>query len=450
MWAKIELKKSESEVLYLPSSLAVDSEKVTTIIFGKKTVNIEIEYSDEFVLENVNSFETPGIIGLSEKLKDALLIPTELIYRVKISDCSIFIGPVIGFLLGIHAHRYNPRHMEKYSDRLGIYNKVGGLIYAFSPKSINWDNNTAYGLFYNIVTSAWEYGCFPIPDVIYRRDFHSEPELIEKLVTVTESKLFNSRRLSKFELYDLFSTHKEFLKYLPATELSFDFNQIKKFMDSHPKSILKPIDLSRGRGICVIEKTGAVYKITDYRYKYPIRSFFHDSSSLENYFSINQGFFNKYLIQQYLQLAKIGSSLFDIRVVMQKHENKTWGCTGIECRVSNSNFHLTNISRGGYALTLKEALQQSFKKDYETLPKQIDELCQMFCSHMDTIDGHFAEFGIDVAVDINKRVWFIEANVFPSFKGFKIIDAKTYLSIRYRPLIYALSLTRFKENELKP
>jgi hypothetical protein len=42
MWAKIELKKSESEVLYLPSSLAVDSEKVTTIIFGKKTTVVNL------------------------------------------------------------------------------------------------------------------------------------------------------------------------------------------------------------------------------------------------------------------------------------------------------------------------------------------------------------------------------------------------------------------------
>jgi hypothetical protein len=56
---------------------------------------------------------------------------------------------------------------------------------------------------------------------------------------------------------------------------------------------------------------------------------------------------------------------------------------------------------------------------------------------------HFAEFGLDIAVDESKDIWLIEANVFPSFKGFKTTDRNTYLAIRYKPLLYALSLTEF-------
>lgn len=64
---------------------------------------------------------------------------------------------------------------------------------------------------------------------------------------------------------------------------------------------------------------------------------------------------------------------------------------------------------------------------------------------MDESDEHYAELGIDIAVDINKNIWLIEANVFPSFKGFKKIDWQTYLAIRYTSMLYALSLTRFGE-----
>jgi hypothetical protein len=130
---------------------------------------------------------------------------------------------------------------------------------------------------------------------------------------------------------------------------------------------------------------------------------------------------------------------------MQKHKGNVWDCTGIECRVSCKDSHITNISRGGYALTLQEALEQSFIKDYELLPAKINDFCQKFCINMDKMNHHFAEFGIDIAVDVDKNIWLIEANVFPSFKGFKVIDRKTYLTIRYNPLLYALSLTQFGE-----
>ena len=130
---------------------------------------------------------------------------------------------------------------------------------------------------------------------------------------------------------------------------------------------------------------------------------------------------------------------------MQKQKNKVWGCTGIECRVANSDSHLTNISKGGYALSLEEALYQAFPEDRELLAQQVNELSQKFCSYMDTAGEHFAEFGMDICIDTDKRLWLIEANVFPSFKGFKKMNWQTYLSIRYAPFLYALALTKFGE-----
>ncbi|WP_161950285.1 YheC/YheD family protein [Clostridium thermosuccinogenes] len=444
MWAKIEVVPSDREIIYLPESLSTeaDSSRSIEVKFGGKTATAKILYTDDLKLEK-GSFENPGKIRLSNKLKDKLLIPESLVYRIVITDTCISIGPVIGLLLGVHTHRYNPRHMKKYSDRLGIYNKVGGLIYAFSPKSVNWNRNSAYGLYYNIATASWEYGCFPLPDVIYRRDFHSSPKHIDKLMDFTGGRLFNSYRFSKYQMYEVIKENNELSKYLPSTDLSLNFEQVKKFIDSHSKVILKPIDLSRGRGICIIEKIDDAYKVTDYRYKNPVVSVLHDNESLREFFANNPNLFNRYLIQKYLSLARIGNSLFDIRVVMQKRPDHTWGCTGIECRVSNSNSHLTNISRGGYALTLEEALYRAFAEDCEPLSQEINEFCQKFCSYMDEMGEHFAEFGMDIAVDTEKNIWLIEANVFPSFKGFKIMDRQTYLSIRYTPLLYALSLTEF-------
>jgi len=444
MWAKIEVIPSEREIIYLPSLLKEGCRLPDRVAFGDKLVSSSVEYASDLSMGD-GSFEKPGRIRISDTLMKKLMIPEPLVYRVKVTDSCVAIGPVIGFLLGIHTHRYTPRHMEKYSDRFGIYTKVGGLIYAFSPKSVNWKKRIAYGLYYNIATSSWEYGCFPLPEVIYRRDFHSNPCFIRRLIEITGGRLFNSYRFSKYELYEYLRTNSELNKYIPPTELSLNFDQVRKFIDRHSKVIFKPIDLSRGRGICVIEKNDTIYKITDYRYRYPIVTVLYDNESLEKFFSINQNLFNKYIIQKYLSLARIGNSLFDIRVVMQKRRDKTWGCTGIECRVSNSSSHLTNISRGGYALSLNEALRRAFTGDNETILQQINELSSKFCLYMDASGEHFAEFGIDIAIDTDKNLWLIEANVFPSFKGFKKMDRDTYLSIRYTPILYALSLTQFGE-----
>lgn len=332
----------------------------------------------------------------------------------------------------------------KYSDRFGIYHKIGGLIYAFSPKFINWRKHTVYGLFYNNVTTSWEYGCFPLPEVIYRRDFHTDPDLIKQLVKYTEGRLFNSYRFTKYELYDFIKLNGELKKHLPPTEYALEFDQVKKFINCHTKVILKPIHLSRGRGICIIEKIASQYKVIDFRPKTPIVYALYNDELLETFFDVYQDLFDKYLIQKYIPLSTFDNSPFDIRVVMQKGPNKEWGCTGIECRVSN-NGYLTNISRGGYALPLGETLQKAFTADTELLSQQIDELCRNLCLYLDTSGEHFAEFGLDIAIDTNKKLWLIEANVFPSFKGFKKMDPDTYLSIRYTPMLYASSLTQFGE-----
>ncbi len=444
MWAKIKVVYCDQKIVYLPSTLALQCGSTTIIIFGGKSTETNIQGQDDLKPAIENSFENPCEIKLSDKLRDELNIPETQVYKVNVTDSQITFGPVIGLLLGNATHRYNPIHMMKYSDRFGIYHKVGGLIYAFSPKFINWKEQTAYGLYYNNDTAVWEYGCFPLPDVIYRRDFHSDPDLIKRLVKYTGGRLFNSYRFNKYELYEFIRLNDELKKHLPPTEYSLEFDQIKEFINCHNKVILKPIHLSRGRGICVIEKIDSKYKVIDFRPKRPTVYELYNDRLLENFFDVYQDLFEEYLVQKHIPLSKIGNSPFDVRVVMQKGPDRDWGCTGIECRVSN-NGYLTNISKGGYALPLGDALQRAFVGDKELLSRQIVELSQKICLYLENSGEHFAEFGLDIGIDTDRKLWLIEVNVFPSFKGFKKMDLDNYLSIRYTPMLYAASLTHFGE-----
>jgi len=448
MWIKIVYVPKDKDCVIVPDYIVEKLNPTCTVSFGRKSVKAKkiISYSSEFIKKS--TFDNPIIIKLSCNLKDKLFIPETQTYRMSIKENKIIIGPVIGLLLGANNHTYSSKYMRRYSNRLGIYNKVGGLIYAFSPTSVDWKKEIVYGIYYNIAKSKWMHGVFPLPDAIYSRCFHHAPKIVEKLSLVTDGKLFNSHRFTKLELFDHVNLDKDLAKNLPPTEASQSYEQIKKFIDTHTNVILKPIGLSRGRGICVIEKIDSYYMVFDYRSRNCSKILLEGSDALLDFFNNNTGFFKRYLIQKCLRLAKIDNRKFDIRVVMQKRDPGCWSCTGIECRVSSPDKHLTNISRGGYPFPLDEALTLAFDADINTVQKITEEIhnyCFQFCKHMDKMGKHFSEFGMDIALDEDKNIWLIESNVLPSFKGFKKMDNDAYLAMKYSPLLYALSLTELYE-----
>lgn len=446
MWIKIVFVDADEKSLILPVELKKMIGTSAKFIFGGRIVMVNVLSSTKLLYKDSSSFDDPITVYLSKDLKSRLLIPDSQIYKVKIDKNTFFLGPVIGFLMGIHNQDYSPNHMKKYSDRFGIYKKVGGLIYAFSPNSVVWDENKVFGLYFNIKTGKWEYGTFPLPSVIYRRDFHQSEDLINRLKAATDGRLFNSYRFSKWELFKIIGKNSDLAPKLPETEKIVSFVKLKDFVDRHLKVILKPNNLSRGRGICILEKKNEDYIINDYRGKHSFDVVLKGESELLQFYTENIDIHEDYLIQKHINLAKIDGSTFDIRVVMQKICKDTWIHSGVECRVARPNSLITNVSRGGYALELEDALWGAFKDKSIIYPltKQIYEFCQDICMHLDNIGEHFAEFGLDIGLDEDRGIWLIEANVFPSFKGFKKMDYDKYLKIRYTPLLYALSLTELK------
>ncbi len=269
--------------------------------------------------------------------------------------------------------------------------------------------------------------------------------MIDRLKESTHGNLFNSYRFSKLELFKIIEKKSKLAQRLPMTEKIESFEKLKDFTDKYQKVILKPNSLSRGRGICILEKKDDNYIISDYRGRDPFDIVLEGEREFLQFYLKNTEFHKDYLVQKHLRLAKVKDSVFDIRVVMQKKTRDIWNINGIECRVSNPKNLITNISRGGYPLKLDKALRAAFKDEniVLSLTKKIYEYCQGVCTHLDSIGEHFAEFGLDIGVDEDQKIWLIEANVFPSFKGFKQMEYDTYLKIRCTPLLYALSLTEF-------
>jgi glutathione synthase/RimK-type ligase-like ATP-grasp enzyme len=162
----------------------------------------------------------------------------------------------------------------------------------------------------------------------------------------------------------------------------------------------------------------------------------------------NKDFHNNYLVQKHINLATVGGSPFDIRVVTQKNSQGQWGIGGAECRIAEAESLVTNISRGGYAMKLNETLSLAFgRQAVPSLTKEIFDLSLNLSIHLDSFQEHFAEFGIDIGIDMEQNLWIIEPNVRPSFNGFKDIEYRTYRKLSGETLLYALSLTKFGAGE---
>lgn len=441
-WVKVIKVPSEGKNIYCPRLLNQVIAENVNLKYGLKNVWVNVQFHNK----NTNvpcSFENPYVLFCSQEVIKALHIVEGISYQLKWSENNLQLGPVIGFLLGEHFYTYNQTYLKGLTRGMSHFKEVGGLCVAFKNFSVDWHNQCIYGLFYVDAEKKWKYGVCPLPSVVFRRAFLNTQKTVDHFMALTGNKVFNSRKFDKWEVYQRLVNEPSFSHFMPLTQKVVSFDALNIFLHAQKKIILKPAALSRGRGICFIRKLEDCYYVNDYREDH-ISQFYVASEDLERF--VEKNFIKKnYIMQEEITLSRINGAPFDIRVVMGKNTNSKWACRGIECRVAGPKSKLTNLSRGGQALFINSALKQAFGEDVIARKKK-QELIQIateFCTLMDAQGEHFAEFGLDFAIDPNQNYWFIEANVRPVFRGFKRLSVRNYRYIRHMPLEYAAGLDGF-------
>lgn len=382
---------------------------------------------------------------VSQELIQQLAIQTDPVYQLKLSDRLIEIGPVLGLLLGTRNHWYDHAYLNREPARVkDVYAKTGGLLCAFSPRNVSLADDCAYGLFFNPQRAIWQYGRLPLPSVLHRRSFHNDDAFVQRIRQRDGMHLFNSCRFTKWELYQILSTDPGFHRHLPETALLCGAEPVARMARQHRAVVLKPTDLSRGRGILFVERAGEEFHLIDCRERGRSCSSLMTEAELERWLAENLAG-RPYLCQQKLDLATIDGAPFDVRVVMQRSPAGQWVCNGIECRLAGKGNLVTNIAFGGRALWLPEAIRLAFgtKVDPERAKEAVIKTAAHLCRLLDATGESFAEFGIDLAFDQAGNVWFIEANVLPTFHGFQALEPAVYRRILAAPLLYACSLAGF-------
>lgn len=394
--------------------------------------------------------QAPAPVRVAPQVLERLHIRTEPVYRLRLGAGEVEIGPVLGLLLGNRNHWYDGAYLEREPERVGaVYPQTGGLICAFSPRTVALADRCAYGLFYDPGAGRWRFGRLPLPAVIHRRSFQSDPAALQQLQAAAGVRIFNSRRFDKWELYGLLQKDEMLRRRVPFTVRVTSGQEVLDLVDRFGAAVLKPAHLSRGRGILFVERDGAGCRLSDCRQPGAVHRRLLTRPELQRFLAAEIAG-RPYIGQQRIDLAAMAGEPFDLRVVMQRNRSGRWRCHGIECRVAAPGQLVTNLALGGRAVRLEDAVAAAFGGAISPAVAEgmVVRLCERFCAVLDQTGETFGEFGLDVALDRTGKAWLIEANVLPTFKGFRTLDPETYRRILAAPLLYASFLAGFGEEML--
>lgn len=158
-----------------------------------------------------------------------------------------------------------------------------------------------------------------------------------------------------------------------------------------------------------------------------------------------------YIVQQQINLLRLNGSICDLRVMVQKDGSGDWSVTGKAFRIGPRGSITSNISGGGSGGKVDFVLRKHFPdaEVREGIIQEIDHLAVTAARALDNEAGTIGELGIDIGIDVNGRVWFIEANLMPARKLFRLIgEPSTRRMTVLKPMLYARYLAGFNSGKV--
>jgi len=402
---------------------------------------------------------TSSILRFRKDVGELLSLPDgiQLSARYEPHGRKFILGPVFGVLItkllrtpeGI----FGPASSFCQEVVQGAREK-GVLAYIFTLNDIDHQNQTVNGWVWK--DGNWSQQVMPMPDAVYNRlasRKHENSSDIQDLFRQWKAKgisIFNEHFLNKWQVHQALSNLAEAKPYLPTTYLYRGFATIKEVASRYPQVYLKPANGSLGIGIYRITRNGKKFTCHHSTVNGSIEK--HYNRLVDLYQSVGPRISKApYLVQQGLRLVKINGNPLDFRSLVQKDITGKWAVTSIVGRSGQDQSIVSNLARGGTIMQATKALQSAspwtsgIRPSTDHLKKVSISLAQSLES---SIEGHFAELGIDLAVDTSGKVWLLEINAKPSKNDDQVLsENKTRPSVR-RLLDYALFLKGM--NRTKP
>ncbi|WP_169306598.1 YheC/YheD family protein [Cohnella pontilimi] len=210
-------------------------------------------------------------------------------------------------------------------------------------------------------------------------------------------------------------------RYVPDTDW-FGYDSLDKMMRRYDSVYIKPDVGRQGGGIIRVKKLSA--KQWEISSKQTSSLFAPDKVYKQVKLLLNPK--KKYIVQQGIDLATYHRCPFDVRVVLQKPLGY-WRATLMSAKVAPRPSSLvTNVAKGAKDHNVYKVLRgldqslssSNIMRDLMDISHQTAQILNSRYS--------FKILGLDLAVDKNGKVWFIEANTMPDNAGLENVDRSLY------------------------
>lgn len=335
------------------------------------------------------------------------------------------IGPLIGVMV--------PRMYRNLPDRpfgsitafcrelTDACKQYGAHVFFFTPENLTENSSDVTGWTWH---GGWQRRSFPVPDVVYNRltsrRYENQPNVRQFMNNAKShygATVFNEKYLDKTEVFDALHQEESLRGVLPESYLFKNYQMLRSMSGRHMTLFLKPITGSLGKGIIRIRReANGMYSCHSATLTGTRQQTF---GSLPDVFKAISGKLKaqRYQIQQGLNLVQVGGRPVDFRALVQRDEAGEWAITSIVGRIADEANFVSNLARGGTLTTVPGALEKSNLVPglRASVLARLRRCALEISKGIETkIGAHFAELGIDLAVEPNGKVWLLEVNSKPS------------------------------------
>lgn len=366
-----------------------------------------------------------------EQLSQQLYLPSQASIYAHFDPHTqnLYLGPILGILIDTlpsNQQQLKFGLMTKFLEECAIAGRIHGILVAILlPQTLSTQKKQMQAWIYQ--QKKWIKTTLPLPNVIYNRitsrRIESQQEnqyKLKMLRTRYKIPIFNEMFLNKLQVHRLLEKDPQIKLMLPTT-YPFQKNVLTKMLSGYPVLYLKPTNGSLGQGIIRLIKTSKQIYYQSATTSGTLTLTFRSIPACVKAVTRRIGK-QSYLIQQGLSLATYAGKQLDFRVLAQKNHLGNWSITSTVARVANDQHIVSNLAQGGMIRKATDVLQ-SLQIPRKPSLKQLKATSLKITQTFDRLaDGHFAELGIDLALDRNGKIWIIELNSKPSKTDDSVIN----------------------------
>lgn len=431
-------KKNKDRITINPESadkLGIIKNENCNLRFGLRYCKINIFISNMI---------KPEELLISSNSNNLLNIPLTPQYEIRYENDEILLGPYIGILFAKNEMYLSFKSSGLYN-YIKYYNDINGAIIGFSLEGVNKKDKRIKGYMYNPKTNKWDSGVYEFPASVFNAICINK-KWLKYFQSVLGNSFFNSHIFNKWEMYNWLSKVPDLKSHLPETIIYRKPEDILNFLKKYSAAYIKPIFGLKGKGIIKILKNNGDFevqtRINDQNYAFDFNNYNKMIFFLEKKLKKDN-----FLVQQPLNIIFNNSSI-DFRIILDKDQSANWRLSGIYGRKGVYRSIVSNRSSGGKVIFGNVMLKEIFQltdKEADDYCKNIFEIAVKAALSIDKLGFNYGKYGIDIAIDKNKKIWIIEMNncnpndYLPYHAG----DKKTVFMIKLTNMLYAKNLAGY-------